>query len=202
MKPEYHNVIQNTEEWYNLRLGRFTASTFKYLFMGKSTKGYEKAIYKPVYERLTNESPESFSSEYMDRGHELEPLAVDLYEMETFNITSNGGFFTLGEWIGASPDRLVGENGILEIKSPAFNTHINYLLKGELPSIYKMQVQGQLYVTGSEWCDFMAFHPKLRPLIIRIYRDSKIIVEIENKLLESIEIAKGIIKKIHSGWPI
>lgn len=196
MKRVYHNIEQNTDEWYQMRLGRFTASTFKDLFMGKTTKGYEKGIYKPVFERLTGESPESFSSEYMERGHEMEPFAVDNYEMETFNGTSNGGFFTLGDWIGASPDRLVGDKGILEIKSPAFNTHINYLLSGKLPKIYEYQVQGQLYVTGREWCDFMSFHPKMKNLIIRVNRDEKIIKDIESKLIESIEKAINILKTI------
>jgi putative phage-type endonuclease len=196
MKRKFHNVDQNSEEWFNLRLGRFTASTFKDLFMGKTTKGYEKAIYKPVFERLTNESPESFSSEYMERGHEMEPLAKDCYEQETFNEVSNGGFFALGEWIGASPDGLIDNDGVLEIKSPAYNTMINYLLTGKLPSIYKWQVHGQLYVTGRQWCDFMAYHPKLKPLIIRINRDESLIEELEVKMLESIKIAESIIETI------
>ena len=198
MKPKFHNILQNSDEWFQLRKGLFTASTFKDLFSAKTTKSYEKAIYKPVYERLTNESPESFSSEYMERGHELEPLANDAYEMETFNSVENGGFFTLGEWIGASPDGLIGNDGLIEIKCPAYNTMINYLLTKKLPSIYKLQVHGQLYVTGREWCDFMAYHPKLKPLIIRIDRDEVIIKEIENKLLESIKLAKNILKQLEA----
>jgi putative phage-type endonuclease len=196
MKPEFHNILQNTDAWFELRKGLFTASTFKDLFLGKTTKGYEKAIYKPVYERLTDESPESFSSEYMERGHELEPLAKDTYEMGTFNIIDNGGFFTLGEWIGASPDGLIGSDGLIEIKCPAYNTMINYMLIKELPAIYKWQVHGQLYVTGRAWCDFMAFHPKLKPIIIRIDRDETIIKELEIKLNESIKVAEDILFKL------
>jgi putative phage-type endonuclease len=192
----FHDTQQNSEEWFNLRLGRFTASTFKDLFLSKTTKGFEKAIYQTVYERLTGESPESFTSDYMDRGHELEPLAKELYEQETFNTVLNGGFFELGEWIGASPDGLISENGIIEIKCPAYNTMINYLLTKKLPSIYKWQVHGQLYVTGRAYCDFMAYHPKLKPLIIRIERDENLIKELEEKLLESIELAKSIIQKL------
>lgn len=164
--------------------------------MGKQTAGYQKAIYQPVYERLTGESPESFSSDYMDRGHELEPFAVEAYEMETFTETSNGGFWSLGEWIGDSPDRMVGDEGILEIKSPAFNTMINYLLKKELPDTYKWQVHGHMYVTGRDWCDFMSYHPKLKPLIIRVERDEKMIRELEEKLFESIDKAQSILNKL------
>lgn len=196
MKRKHYEVTHNTEEWYNLRLGKFTASSFKDLFMSKTTKGYEKAIYKPVFERLTGELPESFSNEYMERGHELEPLAKDLYEMETFNIVQPGGFWALNDWIGASPDGLIGDDGIIEIKSPAFNTMISYLLKNQVPPIYKWQIYGQLWVTGRNWCDFMSFHPKLKPLIIRVERDESIITELQEKVFESISIAKDIIKKI------
>lgn len=196
MKPIFHDIIQNSDAWFELRKGRFTASIFKDLFLSKTTKGCEKSIYRPVYERLTGENPESFSSEYMERGHELEPIAKDYYEMETFDTVDNGGFFTLGEWIGASPDGLIGSDGLLEIKSPAYNTMINYMIKKELPYIYKWQVYGQLYVTGRSWCDFMAFHPKLKPVIIRIERDETIIKELEMKLNESIEIAESILLKL------
>jgi hypothetical protein len=196
MKPIFHNVEQNTEEWENLRMGKFTASKFKDLFLSKTTKGYEKAIYLPVYERLTGESPESFSSNYMERGHEMEPEAKETYEIESFNIVKPGGFWSLNGWVGASPDGLIGENGIWENKSPAYNTMINYLLNGKLPNIYKWQVYGQLYVTGREWCDFTAYHPKLKLLTIRIHRDEKIINELSTKLNESIDIAKNLIKKL------
>jgi YqaJ-like viral recombinase domain len=196
MKRIHHKIEQNTDEWLELRLGKFTASSFKDLFMSKKTAGYEKAIYKVVYERLTGESPEFFSTAYMDRGHDMEPLAVDSYEQEYMVETYAAGFWTLGDWIGASPDRLIGSDGLLEVKAPAYNTMINYLLKKELPKIYSWQVQGQLYVTGRKWCDFMAFHPKLKPLIIRVERNETLIAELSKALDESIEFAKTIISKI------
>jgi len=77
-----HKVDQNSEEWFALRRGKFTASTFKDLFMGKDTQGYKDAIYKVAFERLTNQSPESFTNEYMQRGTELEPEARAWYEFE------------------------------------------------------------------------------------------------------------------------
>ena len=188
-----YDIEQGSEEWFELRKGKFTASTFSDLFMGKSTKGYEKAIYRVVFERLTGESPESFSNEWTERGKELESEARETYEMMTFRKVSNGGFVELSEWIGCSPDGWV-EDGLIEIKCPAFNTMINYLLDKKLPKIYEKQVQGQLYVTGAKWCDFMCYHPKLKPLIIRIERDESMILEIKEKLEENIEKAKQIIK--------
>ena len=183
---KHHKVQQNTDEWLQLRQGKFTASTFSDLFAKPTTAAYQKAIYKVAYEILTGESPESYSNDYMQRGHELEPLAKKAYEMETFNVVEDAGFFEYNEFIGASPDGLVGEEGLVEIKCPAFNTMISYLIDPKLPSQYKHQVHGQLLVTGRKWCDFMCYHPKLKPVIIRIERDERFIKEIETKLNESI----------------
>ncbi len=192
----HHEIEQNTEAWMELRKGKFTASSFKDLFMKDTTAGYRKAIRRVVYERLTGEQPESFSNEYMDRGHELEPFAREEYEKQTFNTIDDPGFFELNEWVGASPDGLVGDDGIVEIKCPAYNTMIDYLMKPSLPTVYKWQVHGQMWVTGRLWCDFMCYHPSLKPIIIRIERDEDIITELEDKVNSCIEEVKQIINKI------
>ena len=192
----WHDVEQNTDEWMGLRLGKFTASSFKDLFAAKTTATYQKAIKKVAYERLTGESPESFKSAYMDRGHEMEPLAKEAYEMETFNDVQEPGFFELNEWVGASPDGLIGEDGLWENKAPAYNTMIDYLIKGTVPSIYIKQIQGQMWVADRKWCDFMCYHPKLKSLIIRVERDETIISELKAKIEESIIEVKNIINKI------
>lgn len=191
---KYFDIEQNTDEWINLRMGKFTASMFSDLMGSKNTLTYQKAINKVVFEILTNEVPENFTSGYMERGHELEPLAKELYSMMTFNDVSNGGFFSYGNYIGASPDGLIDDDGLLEIKSPSFNTMINYLLRESLPIEYKYQVQGQLFVTNRKWCDFMAYHPKLKPLIIRVERDEDIITDIQTRLNEAIETVINRIK--------
>ena len=193
---KHYKIQQNTEEWMQLRSGKFTASMFKDLFSAKTTQAYQKAIYKAVFEKLTGEQPESFSNDYMQRGHELEPVAIEKYEMETFNTVEEPGFFELNEWVGASPDGLVGTDGLIEIKCPAYNTMIDYLLTGKVPSQYKWQVQGQLYVTGRKWCDFMAFHPKLKTLIIRVERDDKMIDELAQQIELCVQEAEDIIKKL------
>lgn len=174
MKPIYHDVIQGSDEWHSLRSGKFTSSIFKDLFMKETTAGYEKAIYKVVFERLSGQKiEEGFQSGYMKRGLELETEALEAYSLITFNKVTNGGFFELNEWIGASPDGLIGEEGQVQCKCPAFNTMINYLLKKELPYEYHYQVHGELLVTGRKWCDFLAYHPSLEAVIIRIDRDKK-----------------------------
>jgi putative phage-type endonuclease len=192
---KYYDIDQNTDEWFSLRLGRFTTSTFKNLFAAKTTQAYNKEINRVVFETLTGKQPESFSNDYMLRGHELEPLAREAYEAKTFNLVSNGGFFTLDEMIGSSPDGLIGDDGLLEIKCPAFNTMIEYLLKQKLPTEYYYQVHGQMYVTGRQWCDFVAYHPDLPMMVIRIDRDETVIKEIEDVLQVSIvEVMKKIDK--------
>jgi putative phage-type endonuclease len=194
----FYDIEQNTDEWLDLRKGKFTASSFADLFATSSTAQFKKAISKVVFERLTGESPENFSSQYMDRGHELEPLAVEYYENTTFNDTYNGGFFTDNNYIGASPDRLVNDDGILEVKCPAFNTMIDYLTFGKLPSIYEHQVQGQLWLTNRKWCDFIAFHPKIKPLIIRITPDKTFHKILEDKINECIKLVEAKITHINS----
>jgi putative phage-type endonuclease len=196
----FTDCIQNSDEWFELRKGKFTASTFKDLFYAKApTKGYYDTIYQVVFERLTGESPESFQNGYMKRGQELEPEARKWYEYETFNLVDNGGFCqpeNLKDWVGASPDGLISNDGLLEIKCPAYSTMIEYMLKKELPSIYYYQVHGQMYCTDRKWCDFVAYHPKLTPFITRIERNEQVIKEIETKLIESISFAQTIMNKL------
>ena len=191
----FHDVQQNTEDWMALRRGKFTCSIFDDLFMAKSTAGYRNAIYQVVFERLTGETPENFSSNWMERGHELEAEGLGKYELLTFNKVSNGGFVELNEWVGGSPDGFIDKN-LVEIKCPKYSTMIDYLISKQLPKIYEKQVQGQLYVTGAKWCDFMCYHQKLRPLIIRVERDEYIIAEIKMKLKEAVDKAKLIINQL------
>ncbi len=191
-----YKVEQNSDEWFALRRGKFTASTFKDLFMGENTQGYKDAIYKVAFERLTNTSPESFTNEYMQRGTELEPEARAWYEFEKNVEVIKAGFFEYNDWIGASPDGLVGEDGLLEIKGPKYSTMMDYLIKKELPKTYYYQVHGQLLVTDRQWCDFLAYHPSLPKFVLRVERDKKIDDEILDKLFEAIKKAETIINKL------
>lgn len=193
-----HQVEQNTEEWFALKLGKFSASRFSDLFSAPSTAAYKKAIYRPAFEKKTGQSPDEYKNEWMERGHEYEPAAAMEYELRTGNEVEKVGFVELNEWVGCSPDRFVGKKGLLEIKCPAYNTHIDYLLSGKLPTVYKWQVYGQLWVTGREWCDFMSYYPGLVPLIVRVERDEEIIKELADKVNESIEKAKEVYKKLNA----
>jgi putative phage-type endonuclease len=191
-----HDVKQGSPEWDALRRGRFTASTFGDLFMKESTKGYQEAINKVVFERISGESPETYSNDFMKRGTELEPIARQSYELETFNRVSMVGFIEHDEWIGGSPDGLIEDSGTLEIKCPKWNTLIGYILDNEIPKDYMYQMQGNLFVSERQWCDFYVWHPKFTPMLRRVNRDEKIISEIQEKLKIAIEEVKQRINKI------
>ena len=112
---------------------------------------------------------ESETTVYMDLGKTREEEAVRLYEHTTGRETQEVGFCTTDDGqIGCSPDRLVGDEGLLEVKCPLPSTQVGYLLHGELPTEYTLQVQGQLYVTGRAWCDFLSYFPGLPPLLLRV----------------------------------
>ena len=190
------NIEQGTEEWFGLRRGRFTASMFYKLMSNKTTKGYNDVLQQVVFERLTGKTPPSYVNDAMLRGTELEPVARQDYVFTTNNEVEQVGFVTLDDWVGCSPDGLVGEHGLLEIKCPNWNTHLDYLLADKLPSIYRWQVQGQLYITGREWCDFYSYHPDLESFQKRVERNEKDIEELKERIKESIEEVQLRINKI------
>ena len=194
----FHDVDQNSENWNGLRLGKFTASSFSDLFMDKKTQGYQKAIIKVAYEIVTGESEEIYSNKWMQRGHEKEPIAVANYERFSFNDSLAGGFFEYNEFVGASPDRrLVNENGGCEFKCPSHQVYHEYLKKQALPSIYYWQVHGQILCTGWDFVDFMPYSsPKLKQILIRVYRDEKILDQLKWKLDECIIEVKEMINLI------
>ena len=190
-----YNVDQGTPEWLELRKGKFTASEFDKI-MGKETnQGYKDIIYRVAYERISGQSPATFKSDWMERGNELEPFARQFYELENNVEVEQVGFVESNEWVGCSPDGLVGD-GMLEIKCPKFTTHIDYLMGDKFPIKYKAQIQGQMWVCERNWCDFMSYNEYLKAFIIRVERDEEYIKELEEKVNIAIEKAKKIIKEL------
>lgn len=185
----YYDVEQGTERWYDLRMGRVTASQSKEILVaGKSASGLGAgaltlAVTKAA-EFITKEDPYYVSNQHTERGHELEPLAVEDYEEETFNETTVCGFITLGESCGYSPDRLVGEDGLLEVKCPQQKEYLRILDGGKDKPEYISQVQYGLWVSGREWCDLVYFHPKFKKkrVIKRITRDEVTIAKFIAKI--------------------
>jgi hypothetical protein len=169
-----HHIEQGSPEWIAVRLGIPTASEFHRIVTpgGKLSSQADDYAHRLIAERLLNRQLDSLEHlEWVSRGKEMEPEAVAAYEFSTNIATGSIGFITTDDGlIGCSPDRLAGENGLLEIKCPAPNTHIGYLLAGPGDK-YKPQVQGQLYVSEREFVDLWSYHPEMPPIRIRTERD-------------------------------
>ena len=194
-----HLLEQRSEAWYHIRLGRITATSFSDLMAKKDTKGYNDLITDIAGEILTEKKDESedYTSPAMERGVELESEAVKLYE-DLFELqVEKIGFITpdedneFAEWIGVSPDGLIGEDGGLEIKCQLRKTHLNYIENGVLPTTYKNQVQASLWVSGRKWWDFMSYYPEMKPFIVRVFPDKELHLKYEERLRESILLIKN-----------
>lgn len=161
---------QKTPEWYQARRGLPTASSFDMIITttGKESSQRKKYLYQLAGERLGGIVDETYQSFAMAQGVSKEEEARNLYEIATGQDITQVGFCLsdCGRW-GCSPDGLVGVLGGYEVKCPLIHTHIGYLLENDVPTEYYTQVQGQLFVTGREWVDFMSYFPGLRPLIVR-----------------------------------
>jgi predicted phage-related endonuclease len=192
----HYDIQQNSEDWYKLRCGKFTASMFGSLFSKTNTISYRDSINNVVHQIVTGEIEKTYINSNMERGHDWEDMAAISYEMSTLSSVLNGGFWEYNDYVGASPDRLVDDDGILEIKTHKGSIMVDVLYQGKSPLLDMYQVQGQLLCTGRKWCDFMAYNPNYKPLIIRIERDEELIKKIVEKLQESILIVKEKIKYI------
>jgi len=197
----HRDLIQGTEDWYNMRCGKFTASLdFQQLATGTKTIR-DRLILKKASERITGKPILSdFSNKHMQRGKLLEQEAVDAFQMETWLDVDRVGFVEGTEWFGCSPDGLIGENAGLEIKCKEQHTHLYCLLKGYDTS-YDWQMQGNLYTSGREFWYFVSYNPdyssKGKGLFVhKVYRDEKKIAQIKNGIEKGIEEIESILNKI------
>lgn len=193
-----YEMQQGSEEWFDIKTGKFSGSRFDKIMSAKTTKGYQDELYRVAYERITGERIEGYINEAMRYGTETEPKAREWYENETGILVREVGFIEVNDFVGISPDGLVGDDGGVEFKCPQYNTQIDYLLKNKLPSAYKWQVYGFLWATGRTWIDFVSFYDsdKIDNFKIRVNRDEKVIKELESKLEIAVEKVKEIINKL------
>ncbi len=179
------SLEQGSAEWRQARCGVVTASNFKLVLTkgrGKTRKNYMRRL---VQEIMSGEPEEpTYWSGAMMRGTELEPHARRAYESASTHTVREVGlvFLNSDRRIGASPDGLIGNDGGLEIKCPLPHTHDKYLGDGRVPAIYKPQIQGNLWITGRKWWDFVSFAPERthheRIIIHRMQRDEDYITRL------------------------
>lgn len=185
---------QRSPEWFRSRLGLPTASSFDKILTpgGKPSTQADAYAHILLAEWLTGEQGGMEGNQWMARGTEMEPEARGYYE-----ILADAAVMEVGLCLadcrryGCSPDGLVGDEGLLEIKCPAPHTHVQYLLDGGVPSKYIPQIQGQLLVTGRAWCDFLSYSPLMPSVRIRVERDEKYISTLNGALEKFAESLEG-----------
>tara|TARA_R110000824_G_scaffold16891_4_gene69365 strand:- start:2857 stop:3471 length:615 start_codon:yes stop_codon:yes gene_type:complete len=195
---------QRTDEWFATRLGKVTASKVSDV-VAKTKSGYgaSRATYMSqlLVERLTKTRTEFYSNAAMQWGTDTEPQARAAYEFITNNSVVEEGFISHPtiEMSGASPDGLVDDLGMLEIKCPNTSTHVQTLLDEKIPKRYVDQMQWQMACAEREWCDFVSFDPRLPDgndfFCTRLKRDDKRIADLESEVTDFLdELSTQIVK--------
>lgn len=198
-------TIQGSPEWLTERLGKVTASRIADL-MAKTKSGpsASRANYlaQLVAERLTGTVQESFTNGAMQWGTEHEPIARAAYEVRESVWVEQVGFVAHPDiaMAGASPDGLVGDDGLVEIKCPNTATHIDTLTTKKAPGKYVLQMQWQMACTGRAWCDFVSYDPRmpghLALFVCRVKRDEAAIADIAKAVSEFLAEVESTIKKL------
>lgn len=174
---------QWSEEWYQIRLGRVGGcSSAVLLVAGKNETGLGvgamSLIYAKAAEIITGESTSDrdVTTPAIERGIELEPIARQRYEEETFAVVQQVGYVSVGEYFGYSPDGLVGSHGMIEIKCPGSGEFLRHLDTRDMKPEYYAQIQWGMFLTGRNWCDFVVYHPDFRPdlIVTRVEADPKV----------------------------
>lgn len=187
MDVQIFDCEQGTPEWEAARLGIPTASEFDTVQAkgkgGGESKTRRTYLLKLAGEILTGEQMYSFNNDHMERGKVMEDEARNLYAMVTDLEPVRVGFMRRGN-AGASPDSLIGEDGLLEIKTKLAHLQLECILSGEVPSEHYAQCQGQLWISGRQWLDFVSYWPGLPLFVKRMNRDELYIA----KLRESVDL--------------
>jgi len=196
------DIEQGSDEWLQLRLGVATASNFDKIITttGKQSATLEKYALKLATDLMLSSPEPSYKNDIMERGNELEPLARQAYQEETFSIVEEIAMFKsdCGNF-GYSPDGLVGEDGLIEIKCPLATTHFQYIIDNKAPIDYWQQLQGGLWVSGRKYIDFVSYHPnfKTKQLFVkRVERDEDYIAKLAELANKTILVRNELLNKM------
>ena len=181
-----YDVEQGTQAWLDLRCGNITGSKFSDVLAGGNGLVRNKYRVQLAIERITgNPIAMDYKSAAMINGSNNEPFARANYEFlnDVESVQVAFAFHPSIKRAGCSPDSLIGDDGLLEIKCPNMVTHVNYLLDKKIPGVYLKQMHWQMACTGRAWVDWMTYCREmpihLRSMTIRVNRDEKIIQEYE-----------------------
>lgn len=185
---------QRTDDWMNVRLGKLTGSDF-HTMLGNSETKKRKILLKAI-ERIFGKSDEvQYTNADMQRGVELEEYAILLYEMQSQNIVDKVGFVELNDYVGCSPDGLIGNDGMIEVKCPCMAVYMKQVLDDKIKPEYYTQIQFNLWVTGRKWCDYVMYNENVPLYIKRIPADAEYQQKIANAVTECISAIDEIVKQ-------
>lgn len=197
---------QGTQEWHQERLGKVTASQITNVMMKPTTAGYQNYKAQLICERLTGEPTESFTNAAMEWGTATEPQARAFYELENGKSVEQVGFVDhpkLG-MSGASPDGLVGGDGLVEIKCPKTATHIGTLTTAKIDRKYLLQMHWQMLCTQREWCDFVSFDPRMpvemQMFVKRVDLDAELAEEITAAVTQFLAVVDSEMSELKSRY--
>jgi len=186
--PKIIDVKQGTEEWFLARCGKVTASEFKSVLANgrgsSESKTRRTYMLKILGEILTGRPSDKWQgNEHTERGHEDEPIARILYESQSGNEVQEVGMFEsdCGK-IGYSPDGIISNDGLVEIKSKMPHLHLDVLLRNEVPPEHIPQLQGGLMVSGRDWVDFVSYSEGLPLFVKRVHRDVEYITNLSRQI--------------------
>lgn len=190
--PQHLEDGSPNPDWLSLRAGKFTGSDFSVMLGNGETK--RKMILEKATEHILGKpcNKDHYVSADMLRGIELESVARQLYIEETFNDVKEVGFIEKDEYCGCSPDGLVADDGIIEIKCPKDTVFVEQKINGKIKPEYYIQIQYNLYISERKWCDYIAYNENFPILIRRYERDEEMIKNIEELLKDGIKKVKEI----------
>lgn len=198
------NCPQGTEEWLAARAGIPTASMFATVMAsgrgGGESKTRAKYMRQLAGEIITGRPMESFSNAHMERGHVMEPEARDLYAFAADVAPEQVGFIRNGQK-GCSPDSLIGENGMLEIKTKLPDLLIECLERDDFPPEHQAQCQGALWVAEREWIDLVVYWPEMPVFIKRAYRDEAYIATMAEAVDKFNEELAALVERVRAYEP-
>jgi putative phage-type endonuclease len=192
MKVKIHNMEQRSDEWFAIKKGKASASRAQAI--GNGGKGLENYVIEIMAEYYSIAERENYINEHMQRGIELEPIAKQVYELEHDCEVREIGFAEYNEYIGCSPDGLVGKDGMIEIKCPSDKNYLDILVNEKIDSGYVWQCQMNMLILQRKWCDLIFYNPNFKKsmYIKRLKADKKT----HEKLLKGFEKVEEEIIKI------
>ncbi len=160
MKVKIHNMEQRSDEWFAIKKGKASASRAQAI--GNGGKGLENYIIEIMAEYYSSAEQENYTNEHMQRGIELEPIAKQVYELENDCEIKEIGFAEYNEFVGCSPDGLIGKEGMIEIKCPSDKVYLDILVNEKIDSGYVWQCQMNMLILERKWCDLIFYNPNFK----------------------------------------